>query len=39
MFLIRLTVFVLLVLVSFRSTVVGQRPGPQFRRPLACGAT
>ena len=36
MFLIRLSVFVLLVLVSCRSTVVAQRPGPQFRRPLAC---
>jgi hypothetical protein len=35
MSLIRPTAFVLLVLVSFCS-VVAQRPGPQFRRPLAC---
>jgi hypothetical protein len=36
MFLIRSIVFVLLVLVSFCGATLAQRPGPQFRRPLAC---
>ena len=36
MSLIRSIAFVLLVLVSFCCTVVAQRPGPEFRRPLAC---
>jgi hypothetical protein len=33
---IRPTALVLLLLVSFCCAAVAQRPGPQFRRPLAC---
>ena len=36
MSLIRPTVFVLLVLMLFCSSALAQRPGPEFRRPLAC---
>ena len=36
MSLIRPTVFVLLVLTLFCSSASAQRPGPEFRRPLAC---
>ncbi len=36
MFRIRLSVFVLLVFVASCAVTVAQRPGPQFRRPLAC---
>lgn len=36
MSLIRLAVFVLLILVVFCGSTLAQRPGPEFRRPLAC---
>lgn len=36
MHLIRLNVFVLLILIVFCGSAFAQRPGPQFRRPLAC---
>jgi hypothetical protein len=36
MTLFRPTVFVLLMLLLFCGAALGQRPGPQFRRPLAC---
>jgi hypothetical protein len=32
----RLTMFVLLLLLLFCGSTLAQRPGPQFRRPLAC---
>lgn len=32
----RLTMFVLLLLLLFCGSALAQRPGPQFRRPLAC---
>jgi hypothetical protein len=32
----RLTIFVLAMLVVFCGSAFAQRPGPQFRRPLAC---
>ncbi|HEY5885754.1 MAG TPA: hypothetical protein VIT88_13770 [Pyrinomonadaceae bacterium] len=32
----RLLIFVFLALIISSSTTVAQRPGPQFRRPLAC---
>ena len=34
--LIRITIFVLLGLMLLCSSAFAQRPGPQFRRPLAC---
>jgi hypothetical protein len=34
--LFRLTIFVLLLLLLCGGAAYGQRPGPQFRRPLAC---
>jgi hypothetical protein len=36
MFLSRLIIFVLLMLSLFGGSALAQRPGPQFRRPLAC---
>lgn len=36
MSLIRLNVFVVLVVIVLCSSSFAQRPGPQFRRPLAC---
>jgi hypothetical protein len=36
MSLMRLAVFVLLMLVIFCGSALAQRPGPEFRRPLAC---
>lgn len=36
MSLLRLTVFVILMLVLFCGSAFAQRPGPEFRRPLAC---
>ena len=36
MSLIRLTVFVLIALVLVCNSAYAQRPGPEFRRPLAC---
>lgn len=36
MYLVRLTVFALLMLIIFCGSALAQRPGPQFRRPLAC---
>ncbi len=33
---IRLTIFLLAILVVFSVPAFAQRPGPQFRRPLAC---
>src|SRR6476659_5356871 len=34
--LIRITIFVLVGLMLLCSSAFAQRPGPQFRRPLAC---
>lgn len=36
MSLIRLTIFILLIFVLCCGSTFAQRPGPQFRRPLAC---
>lgn len=36
MFLTRATIFVLLMPVIFCGAALAQRPGPEFRRPLAC---
>ncbi len=36
MSLIRRTVFVITLVVFFSCSVLAQRPGPEFRRPLAC---
>lgn len=36
MYLMRPTVFVLLMLMFVCASVLAQRPGPEFRRPLAC---
>lgn len=32
----RIWIFLVLVLISIRGSALAQRPGPQFRRPLAC---
>jgi hypothetical protein len=36
MYLMRPTVFGLMILTLFFSSALAQRPGPEFRRPLAC---
>ena len=36
MYLMRPTVFGLMILTIFFSSALAQRPGPEFRRPLAC---